>query len=200
MLKNEKYLTCRNTPLAQEELKQLEIDLDVRLPPDYRGFLARFNGGMAGEEIQYYPVPFEFSDCCIQRGVDPVVLHRELSSDECGRMDLRAMWKNQFDRGGLPPGVDVLEFFSHRPGDWSLLGFSRTYFRLGGRHFLPIANSFDGDIILLCLEQPDRSPIYFYDHDIFPHVNREDLFLIAHNFTDFLNGLTRYPEGFYETS
>ena len=57
MLKNEQYLTCRSKPLTQEELKQLEIDLDVRLPPDYRGFLARCNGGMAGEEIQYYPVP-----------------------------------------------------------------------------------------------------------------------------------------------
>ena len=65
----------RGKSLTEEEIKQLEIDLDVWLPPDYRAFLARCTGGTTTEKIDYYPVPIEFTEYCLEYGVDPIVLH-----------------------------------------------------------------------------------------------------------------------------
>jgi len=194
MMENEKYLTDRGKPLTEEEIMQLEIDLDLWLPPDYRGFLARCNGGLASEKIHYYPVPIQFTEYCIECGVDPIVLHRELSSHDCEGMKLSEMWKNHYDRNGFPPGVNVFNFFSHKGEDWSLLSFYRDYLPLTGRHYLPIAYTFGDNPIFLCLERPDRSPVYYFDHNIFPHGCRENLLLIADSFTGFFNGLTQYPE------
>ena len=46
-------------PMSEEEIAAIEAHLGVRLPPDYRSFLARYGASAFNEYIDYRPlIPF----------------------------------------------------------------------------------------------------------------------------------------------
>lgn len=153
----------KRPPAPEGEVRRFESEIGSPLPPDYREFLIRCNGGFLGGQLWFFgPTP---EGAKADAGVHHILGFREES------------------------------YFSLR---WNRDCFQGGELRLP-RQLIKIMDDPFGNAICIGLAGPYRGRIYFWDHENEPDPEEWDgsvetagnLSLLAHSFTEFVEGLKR---------
>jgi hypothetical protein len=90
-------------------------------------------------------------------------------------------------------GVRRFHSIADNDDRYSLSKNWRTWKTRLPERIIPIADDGIGSEICISVSGADVGKIYYMEHEI-PHENEKNLFLIADDFTSFIEGLIDYPE------